>query len=244
MLLSSSWGRGRPRARQWLVWTLLGLGVDAAHLLVSAICRARACDRHRFGMPSKNVKLHMMHDLDLLIKHWWFSGKIGRCHQRISDPRCRPAPGSIPGRCITVSALTNDVLLSFCYHSTGTVLPGRSGIRQKVGREWVWVAACSGSWIEIKIESVAFLSMRQKFYWNLLLGTHMYKRDSMLETKYSLREQVLYTLKSKKGKMQIAAFDLLPQQILCCLCPKSRQINKKLIPTPITLHKRVLFHNP
>jgi hypothetical protein len=86
--------------------------------------------------------------------------------------------------------------------------------------------------------------MRHKFYWNLLLGTHMYKRDSMLETKYSLRGQVLYTLKSKKGKMQIAAFHLLPQQILCCLCPKSRQINKKLISTPITLHKRVLFHNP
>jgi hypothetical protein len=33
-------------------------------------------------------------------QHWWFSGKIGRCHSRSSDLRCRPAPGSIPGRCI------------------------------------------------------------------------------------------------------------------------------------------------
>jgi hypothetical protein len=34
-------------------------------------------------------------------KHWWFSGKIGRCHMKSSGPRMiRPAPGSIPGRCI------------------------------------------------------------------------------------------------------------------------------------------------
>ena len=30
-------------------------------------------------------------------KHWWFSGKIGRCH--------RLAPGSIPGQCIFLFCL-------------------------------------------------------------------------------------------------------------------------------------------
>ena len=33
MWLRSSWGRGKPKARQWLVWTFLGLEVDAAHSL-------------------------------------------------------------------------------------------------------------------------------------------------------------------------------------------------------------------
>jgi hypothetical protein len=33
--------------------------------------------------------------------HWWFSGKIGRCHLKdLLIYECRPAPGSIPGRCI------------------------------------------------------------------------------------------------------------------------------------------------
>jgi hypothetical protein len=51
------------------------------------------------------------HILDLIIKHWWFSGKIGRCHPRSSDLKCRPAPGSIPGRCIEQSSTRWYILL-------------------------------------------------------------------------------------------------------------------------------------
>jgi hypothetical protein len=36
---------------------------------------------------------------ELHAQHWWFSGKIGRCHWMLGRPTTRPAPGSIPGRC-------------------------------------------------------------------------------------------------------------------------------------------------
>jgi hypothetical protein len=41
------------------------------------------------------------HSQEILIKHWWFSGKIGRCQSKsLRLHLIRPAPGSIPGRCI------------------------------------------------------------------------------------------------------------------------------------------------
>ena len=46
---------------------------------------------------SNSDRDYSLADSSLSIKHWWFSGKIGRCH--------RPAPGSIPGRCIFSSPI-------------------------------------------------------------------------------------------------------------------------------------------
>ena len=59
-------------------------------------------------LPSRH---YVSHSMGNFIKHWWFSGKIGRCHPGSSDLKCRPAPGSIPGRCMSIPARAG---LSFC----------------------------------------------------------------------------------------------------------------------------------
>jgi hypothetical protein len=48
------------------------------------------------------AKRHQSNCLGTFTKHWWFSGKIGRCHLKspLRPKTRRPAPGSIPGRCI------------------------------------------------------------------------------------------------------------------------------------------------
>jgi hypothetical protein len=111
----SSWDRGKPRARQWLIWTFLGLEVDAAHLLR---CSSRLevwllgdSSMRRAELPLCN--LDKLHPIAPSIKHWWFSGKIGRCHLRSSDLKCRPAPGSIPGRCMSMQSVVRPILFAF-----------------------------------------------------------------------------------------------------------------------------------
>jgi hypothetical protein len=69
--------------------------------------KAPADDHSRNQLTSVS-QLRLLKDYKLrvpnfAIKHWWFSGKIGRCHPRSPDLRCRPAPGSIPGRCMSIS---------------------------------------------------------------------------------------------------------------------------------------------
>ena len=56
--------------------------------------------------------------VQFLSKHWWFSGKIGRCHLwiRSRTTTYRPAPGSIPGRCMhpMVFVTKGSTWPSFC----------------------------------------------------------------------------------------------------------------------------------
>ena len=58
------------------------------------ICNGRHSD------SLTHCELQVNINFSTCIKHWWFSGKIGRCHSRTIPQMNRPAPGSIPGRCM------------------------------------------------------------------------------------------------------------------------------------------------
>ena len=85
-------------------------------------CGYRAVQASSRSQTANHSKIYVS---ATLIKHWWFSGKIGRCQSK--SPRLhliRPAPGSIPGRCMRAT-IKRWVIIPFAI-SLGSETPAKT----------------------------------------------------------------------------------------------------------------------
>ena len=87
-----------------------------SHLALSATLDISISKTRFFlqGLVNRSI-INRLFAIRIMEQHWWFSGKIGRCH--LTYPRiwtrCRPAPGSIPGRCILLTVLRGSFFWYF-----------------------------------------------------------------------------------------------------------------------------------
>jgi hypothetical protein len=133
LLLSISHLGGVKAVRGWFLW-------PTAHWLFGGL--DIGCTRGAFPPPPsvpdpslQRARADKWISWRSFIMHWWFSGKIGRCH--LKDHliyECRPAPGSIPGRCIYLPSSP---------HELGFLLLLSAGILSLDRRSFGVARACS-----------------------------------------------------------------------------------------------------